>query len=346
MLRPLVFDHGIMNYWKLRRFFKASKENRIVGMIQKLMRHRVFKGARFDVHLPLAAPKKVVFLLGQVHTVWKGNIAHKDRDAIVACQSRLCSYYAYFEQFYDVREFGGEGMYEGVSTEFSDRRCFDLYERVRRWAVTDNHQLEPEEVPAVAKKMLAEIAKRWQEEVKSQKDPEQLRLLSSAVSGQTLFNYLTPKEVRVFPVEGEEAYRHVLGHVDKLGDEIRRLESGFDFKAVKQRGNKIKTEKEAKAVRNYNVKVKEFNRILKGDIRERATFELLRERLQKTDVVVFTMGVGHRKNYLRLVNRQMKGTDTAFVFITAPELLPNLWLKIGLPVLVLLALLGFWWFIG
>ncbi len=66
-------------------------------------------------------------------------------------------------------------------------------------------------------------------------------------------------------------------------------------------------------------------------------------------VLVFTMGIGHRSNYMRLVPRYLKYKDAAFVLITPPELW---WWKhvVGIVVklLIVVGLAGvagwyFWW---
>lgn len=340
---PSFFD---MNYWRFRGLSRVAQRNHVFRIIDVFRNHLVMKGARLDVACGIADPQKVVIILGQVHTVWRGKIGHRERRQIVACQARLCSYYALFEELYDLTEFGGEGLYEGVSTDFADRKCFELYEPIRRRLVADNRVLTPEELPTVAVKILDELAKRWQEELRHQRDIGTLRLYASAVSGQTLFNFLTPNEIRVFGVEGEEAYRKVLKVVDELGERLAQLEQTHAFRAVRQRNGKVQTSKERDAVLLYNELAEQFNRMIKSDIRERATLELLVEKAKKADMTVLTMGYGHRKNYLRLARRSLKGTDIAFVFLTPPELLPHLWLRIGVPVLFLLTFGIVWWWMG
>ena len=98
---------------------------------------------------------------------------------------------------------------------------------------------------------------------------------------------------------------------------------------------------ELEAVKQYNALVKEFNAVIGSDVREQATLEILGKKSLSSHLVVFTMGVGHRKNYLKLVDVYLKDSKTAFLFITPPELLTNWLLLLGLPLLILLGLLLF-----
>ena len=104
---------------------------------------------------------------------------------------------------------------------------------------------------------------------------------------------------------------------------------------LRQRGGKVKTEKEVTLLKQYNTLVKAFNASIGGNLREQATLALLKEKAEHKPLVVFTMGIGHRRNYLSLINHFFKGTRTAFVIITPPALLLNGWIVFGVPVLVL-----------
>lgn len=297
----------------------------ILEILRQLKKSDVFKGARFDVFSPKAESKKIVFILGQVHTVWRGNIGNRERNNIVRCQERLCRYYGYFAEVLDLRSFGSEGMYEGLQTSSQDRRCFQLYREVEK--------------KVGAEKILPELGKRWHQELREKKDEEALRLYASAVCGQTLFQYFQRGKVVSYPIEGEAAYQYVLRGVNHLGERIRKLEDSSEFRAVKQRGGKTKDEKEVEKIRQYNALVREFNAVIGSDLRERATLGLLRERLSHDDLVVLTMGVGHRENYRRLAPDFCEANDAAFVFVTPPELLLSWWWMIGIPVLVLIVLI-------
>lgn len=334
-----------MNLWFLSRFSRASSSNAIMKMIREMRSHSVFKRARFDVYSGTLKPKKMVVLLGQVHTVWKGKIGNRERNMIVRCQARLCSYYAFFEGVYDVRSFGGEGIYEGLNTSFHDQFSFQLYQQqLDRLEIS--LPVDIRNLPEVSTRILNGLAHEWHDQLRRQTSLERIQQLAGAVSGQSLFQFLNGRKVEVFPVEGQQAYRKVLMAINALGAQIEKLESTESFRYVKQRGGNIKTEKEAQVIQQYNALVKEFNHMIGSDIRERATFEILKERAEQERVVVFTMGVGHRSRYLQLANEYFSDQEIAFVFITPPELLPRWKVIIGVPLLVLITLLFVSWFLG
>jgi hypothetical protein len=327
------------------RYQKWKKMNHAVQTIDAIKKHPVFKRSRIDHFLPGQAPENLVILLGQVHTVWKGRIGNRERKLIVRCQARLCSYYAYFERFLGVRKFGGEGIYEGLNTSFHDAKNFQLYRELEK-KMRIQHPVSLENISDEAEKILHELGKEWHRELLSQSDIKKIQLYSSAVSGQSLFNYLRDGRIEMYPIEGEKEYQRVLEGVNILGRQIEQLENSEEIKMVRARGGKVKTEEEAEKVRSLNSIVKEFNRVIGSDIREKATFEILRQKVESEPVVIFTMGVGHRKNYLSLLKKNFGESATAFVFITPPELLINWWLAIGLPFLILLIsiLLNFLYF--
>ncbi|MGE3278999.1 MAG: hypothetical protein AB7J40_04390, partial [Candidatus Altimarinota bacterium] len=311
-----------------------------------LKKHTVFRRARFDVVLPDQPPEKMVILLGQVHTVWKGKIGNRERKQIVRCQSRLCSYYAYFEQFLQVRSFGGEGIYEGLNTSFHDEQNFRLYRDIER-KIQLQHPIPLEKLSEAAERMLHELGREWHRELLNQNNLKNIQLLAAAVSGQSLFNYLRDGQIDMYPIEGELAYRRVLEGITRLGHQIEKLEQTEEIRAVRSRDGKAKTEKEAEKILHLNALIQEFNRVIGSDIRERATFEILRQKSEQDSAVIFTMGIGHRKNYLSLVKEYFGESSTVFVFITAPELLINWWLTIGVPITILLILsLGNFWFLS
>ncbi len=323
-----------MNISFFSRFSKTRKSNAVLKVIDAMKESKVFKGARLDVYSANVRPKKLVIVLGQMHTVWKGNkISNKDRKDIVECQTRLCQYYAYFYQYHQVKAFGGEGIYEGMDASYSQQMSSLLYQKIEE-NLSIAHPVAPEHLAEVAEKILDALGKRWHDSLRG----EELKLVqqfAAAVSGQSLFHYLSDGNAQAYPIEGEAAYQHVLQGISHLGDQIAALEQKPSFRYVKQRGGKIKTEDEAQAVLQYNALVKEFNRLIGSDIRERATFELLKERSQRDPLLVYTMGIAHRKNYLNIVDDMLRDTDIAFVFVTPPELRVNLWLRIGIPIVVL-----------
>jgi hypothetical protein len=324
----------IMNISFLTRFAKTRKTNAVLKVIDAMRESKVFKRARLDVYSSNTRPKQLVIVLGQMHTVWKGNkIANKDRKKIVECQTRLCQYYAYYYQYHQVQSFGGEGIYEGMDTHYSQQISAVLYEKIEQ-DLSIAHPVAAEHLGEVAQKVLMQLGKQWHESLRGE-GLKKVQQLAAAVSGQTLFHYLSDGKAQSYPIEGEKAYQHVLGGISHLGDQIVALEQKPAFRYVKQRGGKVKTEEEAQAVRQYNALVKEFNRLIGSDIRERATFELLKEKAQENSLLIFTMGIAHRKNYLNIVDDMLKETDIAFVFVTPPELLVNWWVRIGVPLVIL-----------
>ena len=329
-----------MNLSFLSRFSKSRKSNAIFQIVDHIQKHPVFKGARIDVFTPTLHPEKLIVLLGQMHTVWKGRIGNRERKKIVNCQARLCSYYAYFEQFHNVAEFGGEGIYAGLQTSFRDRLIFGLYELIRnKLGVPRDIRLE--QISSAARDILKELGAEWHQELRAQNDLKKIQMYAGAVSGQTLFSYLNDGRIRVYPIEGEKDYQNVLRGIDNLGRRIEKLEQSYEMKVVRQRGGRPKNSAELEAVKQYNALVKEFNAVIGSDVREQATLEILRKKSLSSHLVVFTMGVGHRKNYLKLVDVYLKDSKTAFLFITPPELLTNWLLLLGLPLLILLVLLLF-----
>lgn len=330
------FSH--MNISFFSRFSKTRKTNAVFKVIDDMRKSPVFKRARLDFYAPNTHPKQLVIVLGQMHTVWKGKkIGNRERKKIVSCQALLCQYYAYFYQFHQVQRFGGEGLYEGLDLSYSQKISDQLYREIEKLLGLD-HPVAADRLADVSKKVLMDLGRRWHESLRSS-DIKRVQQLAAAVSGQTLFHYLSDGKAQAYPIEGEKAYQHVLVGISHLGDQIAKMEQNPDFRYVRQRGGKIKTEEEAQAVGQYNVLVKEFNRLIGSDVRERATFDLLKEKAQEDAVLVFTMGIAHRKNYLKIVDEMLKDTEMAFVFVTPQVLLVNWWLRIGVPVLILFGLI-------
>ena len=325
-----------MNFRFLFHFLK--KENPILKTISGLKRHRAFTTSRFDLYLPTIHPDHLIVLLGQMHTVFSGSISNRERKKIVACQTRLVEFYEYFYTVHGISSFGSEGMYEGFSGA-DDLRSFKLYQGVMKTLKLEKPSSKEQLLP-VAQQILSELGRLWQEELKSSSDISVLQNLAMAVSGQTLFDYLHEGNINSFPIEGERQYKRVLEGISALGKEIERVENTYEMRVVRQRDGKASNEKETQAVRNYNALVKEFNGVIGSDIREKATLDILRERSNNAPMTVFTMGVGHRKNYLKLASEFFGGSNTAFLFITPKELLPNWWCILGLPFLALMLVIG------
>jgi|CXWL01.1.fsa_nt_gi hypothetical protein len=335
-----------MNLALLSRFSKNRRTNSVLVKIDQLRQHPIFRGARIDVYLPTLQPEKLIIVLGQAHTVWRGKIGNRERRKIVNCQARLCSYYAYFEQFQGIKSFGGEGIYDGLETSFHDRISFKLYDDVAQ-GLHIEQPVPLEKLNIVAQSILADLGRQWHGALRQQQDLKKIQTLAAAVSGYSLFNFLNQGRIKVYPIEGEAAYQKVLIGISHLGDRIEKLENSFEMQSIIQRGGTSKNEKEAQVVTQYNALVREFNHLIGSDIRERATMEIVRQKADQEGVVVMTMGVGHRHNYFQLVEEYLGSTNKAFVFITAPELLLNWWLLIGAPLLILGLVLGLnWWITG
>ena len=338
-----------MNYSFLSRFSKNRHSNKIWRLLQHLRSHPIFRVARLDIYSPTTEPRQLIVVFGQAHTVWTGaRIGNRERDKIVSCQSRLCSYYAYFQQFHGLTQFGGEGLYEGLETSFSDRLCFQLYEQIdNRLGIKKPIALE--KLSATARRILDQLGREWHSALRSPADPEKIQLYAAAVSGMTLWNYLShtgnPGIIcRVYPVEGERAYHQVLKTIHHLGGRLQKLEDSYEMRVIRQTG-RVENERAAQTLRHYNALAQEFNRIIGSDIRERATLEILKQKAEQEGVVVFTMGIAHRKNYFALLSEYLSDSRIAFVFVTPPELRVNLWMALGLPLVLLIVLiaLGYWW---
>lgn len=315
----------------------------MLQLVDHLQKHPLFKRARVDIYTPTTTPENIIILIGQVHTVWKGRIGNRERKKIVNCQARLCSYYAYFEQFHNITQFGGEGLYDGLETSFADQASFQLYQQIEK-KLQISHPIPVEKLSIVAQSILKKLGEEWHNALLKKDLLEKIQLFASSVSGMTLFNYLNNEKIKVYAVEGEKAYQKVLRGVNHLAERIEKSEKSYEMRVVRQQGGKAKTDKQVEAVKQYNLLVKEFNSVIGSDLRERATLEIMKEKTNNQRIVVFTMGVGHRKNYLKLADEYFKGGKTAFMFITPPELLTNWWLVVGVPFLLLfgLFLINYW----
>ncbi len=327
-----------MNTSRLARWTKAWDTNPIWAQIKQLRSAELFRGARFDIFSSTTNPQRLIVLLGQVHTVWSGSISNRQRQQIVRCQARLASYYDHFIHRHQVNRFGAEGLYEGIDTRFSDQQVFQLYresEKQLKIRPGDHEQ----GIYAVAVRLFAHLGAKWQEALRFRHSTKLIQQLAASVSGQTLLNYWMEGQLETYPVEHQRAYQQVLKGVNQLGQQIQKLQNTQEIRFVVQRGGKATNAKEAQAVRQLNALIIRHNKLLGSDIRERATFTLLLEEVEKSSPVVFTMGIGHRRNYIKLCSEFLKGSDTAFVVVTPPELRVSWLIKLGLPILGLFLVL-------
>lgn len=330
-----------MNLSSLARWTSHWDSNAIWLLLRKLKRSQVFKGARVDVYSATSKPKSVIILLGQVHTVWRGSISNRQRRQIVNCQARLLSYYQYLVENHQVKRFGGEGVYEGIDTSYSEQLIFPLYLECEKILNLQHAKLDHY---SSALQIFSSLGKQWQEALRFKHSQKQIQQLAAAISGQSLLNYFRKGDLETYPVEHQKAYQRVLHGVNQLGQEIQKLQATQEIRFVVQRGGKASNAKEAQAVRQLNALITQHNKLLSSDIRERATLALLLEEVQKSSPVVFTMGIGHRRNYLKLCSQLLKDEAVAFLLITPPELRFSWLFKVGLPLLLLFgALLIFIW---
>ena len=142
---------------------------------------------------------------------------------------------------------------------------------------------------------------------------------ATAVNGLRMYSYLA-EDVVYFPIEGESAYQYVSRGVRKNQEAMIKMEKNRYLKSAREKKGKKLTQEEYDALVKYNKLVKAFNKAIKSNYREEASLALSLERLQDTNITVFTMGIGHRTNYKWLAPRYLKRKNVAFILITAPEL--------------------------
>ena len=304
----------------------------------------VFRGAKFDLYTPTLDPQHLVVVFGQSHPVLTGKINNRQLKQIVGCQSRLVMYYAYFHGTYGIKKFGGEGLHGDVNDLYlSVGKTGPLYEAAMKqfFPGLTKEKMTWRDMYDTAKKIIFYLGGLWRDALRTKNDPE-IRKYAQTVDGQAYYDFLTPADIVIYPVEGEKQYQHVLENVKKLEREIEAMDNNYDYRVAKSKLGKTNkrsdfSEKEIRLLKQRGELVKEFNRVLGSDFRERATMQIMRERADKEEITVFTMGVAHRKNYRKLVNEYLKNTRTAFLFVRAPELIPRYWVGI----VGLLGLLGF-----
>ncbi len=338
-----------MNFAKLLVFSGKAKQNPVIQMVRAIRKHPVFRGAKFDFYTPSLNPEKLIVVFGQAHPVLTGKISNKQLRQITGCQSRLVSYYAFFHSQFGMTKFGGEGLHgdanalylsAGAATPLFDEAVQHLHLDVQKAGMSWNSML------ALAQKVISHIGGLWRDALRMS-NKRDIERYAQAVDGQAFYDYLSPAQIAMYPVEGETQYQHVLQNVRKLEQEIVALENNYDFRVAKSklgRTNKRKdfSDKELDLLKKHQLLVKEFNRVLGSDFRERATMDIMRERADKEPLVVFTMGVAHRKNYKKLLHAYFSNTRTAFLFIRAPELVPKYWMQIVGLLVVLVGLGAIW----
>ena len=338
-----------MNFSKFLIFSKKAKKNRVIQAVLGMKKSGVFKGAKFDLYTPTLNPQHLVVVFGQSHPVLTGKINNRQLKQITGCQSRLVMYYAYFHGTYEISKFGGEGLHGDVNDLYlSIGSAGPLYTAAmkRFFPGLTREKMTWQNMSETAKKNISYLGGLWRNALRMKNDSE-IRKYAQTVDGQAYYDFLTPADIVVYPVEGETQYQHVLENVKKLEREIVAMDNNYDYRVAKSklgRTNKRSdfSDKEIRLLKEHGKLVKEFNRVLGSDFRERATMEIMRERADKEEIVVFTMGVAHRKNYKKLVNEYLKNTRTAFLFVRAPELIPRYWVQI-VGLLGLLVGLGLIW---
>jgi hypothetical protein len=340
-----------MNFARFLFLSKTAKQNKLLLAIKAMKKHLVFKGAKFELYTPTLNPDHLVVVFGQSHPVLTGKINNKQLKQIAGCQSRLVLYYAYFHSAFGIQTYGGEGLHgDAHELYLSVGNAAPMYESAMKqfFPGVEKAKIALDQMHQVARKVIFYFGGLWRDALRM-KDDKNTRKYAQAVDGQAFYDFLTPANITVYPVEGEKQYQHVLQNVRKLEQEIVSMENNYDFRVAKSKLGKTRkmsdfSQKELDLIKKHQSLVKRFNKVLGSDFRERATLELMRERAEGAEIAVFTMGVAHRKNYFKLVNSFLKNTRTAFLFVRAPELRPKYWLQILvlLGVLVGLGLLWSW----
>jgi hypothetical protein len=340
-----------MNFSKFLIFSKKAKKNHLIQAISTMKKHPAFKGAKFDLYTPTLNPQHLVVVFGQSHPVLTGKINNRQLRQITGCQSRLVMYYAYFHGTHKIQKFGGEGLHGDANDLYlAAGKATPLYADAmkRLFPGLTKEKMTWQDMYDSAKKIVSYFGDLWRSALRIKNEAD-TRRYAQAVDGQAFYDFLTPANIVVYPVEGEKQYQHVLENVRRLEKEIVAIENNYDYRTASSKLKKTNkrsafTDKEINLLKQRGKLVKEFNRVLGSDFRERATMEIMRERADKEEIVVFTMGVAHRKNYFKIVNSYLKNTRTAFLFVRPPELVPRYWIQILglLGVLVGLGLIWSW----
>lgn len=355
-----------MNIYPFRFLIGEEKRGAALKFVEQLRTAETFKHARFDVFVPRAATGKVIVCLGQKHTVHQGKITKWGAKSIAKVQARLFEYYRYFHHKWNVHSFGAEGaIANGKGSKFKYHD--ELLEKALLPKEIAQLKAEDEAVHLdTVTKILKRLAIEWYRKMKIfghdlNYGQQEIAPYAAAVNGLRLYNYLA-ENVSFYPIEGESAYMQVSAGVKKNQDEMIRMESDLNYRSARSKKGKNLTQAEYDAMVKYGQLVKDFNKAIKSNYREKASLALALENLGHADegelssseaskvgklaITVFTMGIGHRTNYKWLVPRYLKTADSAFVLITAPELW---WWKhvVGLvfKVFVFSAVLGgVWWY--
>lgn len=331
-----------------------KSDNPISQAVQDMKLHPIFKGARFDLFSPVSDPKHLIVVLGQSHPVLTGSVNNSQLNQIVACQAKLTLIYAFFHAKFGINNFGGEGLYGDKNELYvAGGKTKPIFNEtyVKFFPEKDAERLSLDEVYDVARKILTYFGSLWRDALRS-KNPEMTAKYAALVDGKALYDYLTPDSITVYPVEGEQQYQFVLQNVRKLEQEIVALENNFDYRVAasklkKTRKRKDFTDKEIDLLKKRAALVKEFNSILGSDFRERATLELMRDRAESAFISVFTMGVAHKRNYFQLVRQYLGNTQTAFLFITPPEIRYGFgWVTVLLVVVLIATVVAFYFLNG
>lgn len=318
-----------MNIYPFRIFISEEKKGAALKFIESLKKAETFKHARFDVFIPHAATSKVIICLGQKHTVHRGRVSKWGAKHTAKVQARLFEYYRYFHHKWNVHSFGAEGVIangKGSKYRYHD----ELLENALSSKEIEQLKAEDEAVHLdTVTKILKRLAVEWYRKMKIfghdlTYGQREIAPYASAVNGLRLYNYLA-ENVTFYPIEGESAYMQVSAGVQKNQEEMIRMESDRFYRSAREKKWKNLTKEEYDATVKYNLLVKDFNKVIKSNYREKASLALALENLSHTNVgepalTVFTMGIGHRTNYKWLVPRYLKSADSAFVLITAPEL--------------------------
>lgn len=339
-----------MNIYRFRLFIGKEKRGKAFQFVDKLKNAGTFKKARFDVFIPKKGTEKVIVCLGQKHTVHRGRITKWGAKHIAKVQARLFEYYRYFHHKFGLTAFGAEGVIaNGKGNKYQYRD--DLLNQYLLPKEREKLEAEDEAVHvSTIEKILKRLSVEWHRKMKVfghdlTHGAREIAPYASTVNGLRLYSYVA-EDVIFFPIEGETAYKHVSSRVKKYQEEMIKMEQNKHYRVAIDKKGKGLTKDEYDAMLTYNELVRKFNKAIKSNYREEASLALALEQLEKADLTVFTMGIGHRTNYKWLAPRYLKSHNVAFVLVTAPELW---WWKHMVArvfqILVLLAVVvGYWYF--
>lgn len=314
-----------MNLYPFRIFIPQEKHPKAFAAVKQMKLSDTFKYAKFDVYIPSLKTEKLIVCLGQKHTVHRGSITRWGAKHIGKTQARLFSYYRYFHQKFGIDAFGAEGV---IAKEAGSRYKYHDDQLNEHLEPKEKEELQASDEAVsidTVRKILKRLALQWYVKMRAfghdlNVGEEQIAPYSSVVNGLRLYSYVAD-EVTFYPIEGESAYMKVSEGVRSAQEEMIRMKnSNMHLRSALLKNGKQLTKEEYDAMIAYNELSHKFNTSIKSKYREQASIELALEKLQTEVMCVFTMGIGHRSNYLSIIPSLLKYKDVGFVLITPPEL--------------------------